>query len=60
MGMQIFAKTLLGKVMTLDVNTGDTIGMVKHQILDKSGNPRIVVWKNKEGPMRIKDVRVEI
>ena len=38
-GMQIFVRTLLGKVITLDVNTSDTIGMVKHQILDKEGIP---------------------
>ena len=36
-GMQIFVKTPLGKVIPLDVNPIDTIGMVKHQILDKEG-----------------------
>ena len=38
-GMQIFVKTLLGKVITLDVNPNHTIGMVKHKILDKEGIP---------------------
>ena len=38
-GMQIFGRTLLGKVITLDVNPSDTIGMVKHHILDKEGIP---------------------
>ena len=38
-GMQIFVKTSLGKVIPLDVNPIDTIGMVEHQILDKEGFP---------------------
>ena len=37
--MQIFVRTVLGKVITPDVNPSDTIDMVKHQILDKKRIP---------------------
>ena len=36
-GMQIFVKTLTGKTITLEVESGDTIEAVKSKIQDKEG-----------------------
>ena len=37
--MQIFVKTLTGKTIVIEVETHETVGMVKKKILDKEGIP---------------------
>jgi len=50
MTFQIFVKTLTGRIITIDVDTFDTIDAIKSKIQDKSipNDQRILVFAGKQ------------